>query len=178
MLRERKRVSKFISYVLRHNPYKFNLKMDKQGYVELRDLIGVLRMKFPFVDEDYLRELVKEDKKRFEIKGDKIRALYGHSIDVEIEYPKIVPPDILYHGTSRQAVKQILKEGLKPMRRKFVHLSKNKEEAYRVGRRKDKSPLILEVRAKDAYNAGIVFYDAKGVILTPYIPPQYLRALE
>lgn len=175
---ERKRVSKFLSYILRHNPYKFNLEMDGQGYVELRDLIEVLRMKFPLVDGDYLRELVKEDRKRFEIKGDKIRALYGHSIDVEIKYPKIVPPDILYHGTAREKVEKILKEGLKPMGRKFVHLSRDKEEAYRVGRRKDTLPLILEVRAKDAYNAGVTFYDAKSVILAPYIPPQYLRPLK
>ena len=35
-------LSKEVSYVLRHNPNKYNLLVDEKGYVEIEDLFKVL----------------------------------------------------------------------------------------------------------------------------------------
>lgn len=172
------RVSKFLSYLLRHNPYNFKLEIDKEGFANIEDIIHVLREKFTFVDREYFENLVKNSqKKRFEIRDGKIRALYGHSINIEIRYPEIKPPQVLYHGTSEKALRSILKQGLKPMGRKKVHLSRTIKEAYEVGKRKSSNPIIIEVNAVRAYNHGIKFYDAGAVILSDFIPPQYLRQI-
>ena len=106
-----------------------------------------------------LEKVVEQsDKKRFELTNGKIRALYGHSIPAKIKKEEIIPPEILYHGTSRKAVEAILIEGLKPMKRQYVHLSYNPDIAYDVGKRKDDQPVILQINARNAYEDGVVFY--------------------
>ncbi len=115
-------------------------------------------------------------KKRFEIKGDKIRALYGHSV-LKVSYKESEPPEFLYHGTSRKNVKKILKEGLKPMKRKYVHLSLSKEEASRVGKRHDRNPQILLILSKKAYKKGIKFYKAGDIYLCEYLPPEFIKII-
>jgi len=115
-------------------------------------------------------------KRRFEIKNDRIRALYGHSV-LKISYKESEPPEFLYHGTSRKNVKKILKEGLKPMKRRYVHLSLSKEEALKVGKRHDRNPQILLILSKKAYKNRIKFYKAGNVYLSEYIPPEFIKVL-
>jgi len=95
------RLSKKLAYILRHNPLKYNLVLDRYGFAILKRVAEALG-----VGEEEIRELVKnQEKKRFEIKGNKIRALYGHSAHIEITYKPSSPPSNLYHGTSRKMVK-------------------------------------------------------------------------
>jgi len=117
-----------------------------------------------------------QKKRRFEIKDDKIRALYGHSV-LKISYKESEPPEFLYHGTSRKNVNRILKEGLKPMKRKYVHLSLSREEALEVGKRHDRNPQILLILSKKAYERGIKFYKAGDIYLTEHIPPEFIKVL-
>jgi len=168
-------VSKFMSYLLRHNPSRYGIAIDKYGYADLNKVVSVVRKKFPLADREFIVNLVeKSSKKRFQIKGNKIRALYGHSIEVEITYPAIIPSQILYHGTNVTFLRSILKEGLKPMRRKKVHLSKSLEEAVRVGKRKGYFVVVLKIEAKRAYKKGIKFYEGGDVILADYLPPEFI----
>lgn len=113
-------------------------------------------------------------KKRFQVKGDKIRATYGHSIDIRIDLPAVEPPEILYHGTLRKRVSAILKEGLKPMSRIYVHLSKTEKDAYLVGTRRDTKPAILKIRAKEANKNGIKFFNCGNVFLAESIPREFI----
>src|SRR3712207_7512870 len=81
------------------------------------------------------------DKVRFELKNDKIRALYGHSYIPSNLVGKIyktasTPPSILYHGTTSFAVKIIMSEGIRSMNRQYVHLSTDKKTAIQVAKRK------------------------------------------
>ena len=50
--------------------------------------------------------IARSDKIRFELKDDKIRALYGDSSTLCIKVNKIPskPPTILYHGTSHLVI--------------------------------------------------------------------------
>jgi len=169
------RISKYMSYLLRHNPE--DLKMDEQGFVNLTELIEKLRKRYPQVDEKLIHEIVeRSERRRFEIKNGKIRALYGHSISIKLQPEEDREIKILYHGTSPEAAKRILKTGLKPMKRKWVHLSPTIEIAKKIGLRKSNRPVILEIDVENARKDGIKFYKATNeVYLAKYIPPKYIK---
>ncbi|MGM0411615.1 MAG: RNA 2'-phosphotransferase [Bacillota bacterium] len=84
-------------------------------------------------------EPVKNDSKgRFSFLNNKerIRANYGHSIEgINPDYKTIKPHKFLYHGTTPKVKNDILKEGLKPMGRNYVHLSVGIKEAKKVAKR-------------------------------------------
>jgi len=169
-------LSKLISYILRHHPQKYGLSLDRYGFARLKDLVRAISQKKKWVSEESIRRLVEEsEKKRFEIRGDKIRATYGHTIEVKHLSPEVEPPEILFHGTSGRRVASILKDGLKPMKRQYVHLSQTEQEAYRVGRRKDANPVVLRVRAKEASCQGIRFRKCGTVYIAKQIPGKFIK---
>ena len=169
-------VSKYMSYLLRHNPE--NLGMDNEGFVRISDLLKNLRERFG-VDECFIREIVeKSGKRRFQIIGDKIRAIYGHTINVEIKFPLDKRVRFLYHGTTIQSASIILKEGLKPMKRRWVHLSATPEIAEDVGKRRTPKPIILVINASKARQEGIRFHKATNhVYLSEEIPSKFIKIL-
>ncbi|MGQ9641920.1 MAG: RNA 2'-phosphotransferase [Candidatus Bathycorpusculaceae bacterium] len=169
------KISKYMSYLLRHNPE--NLKIDEDGFVNLKELLERINKRFQ-VDENLIREIVgKSDKKRFEIVGDKIRALYGHTIPVEIKFDEDKTVKRLFHGTTVEAAFEILRTGLKPMKRRWVHLSPTIKIATEAGLRRTRKPVILKVDAESARSDGkIKFYKATDkVYLCSYVPPKYIR---
>ena len=170
------RVSKYMSYLLRHNPE--NLKMDSEGFVDLDELLAKLKEKFP-VNKQLILEIVeRSERKRFEIRNGKIRALYGHSIPVMLKLKEDKTVKILYHGTTPEAAAEILKSGLKPMKRKWVHLSPTIEIARRIGMRRTSKPAILEIDVEKARRDGVKFYKATDqVYLCRQIPPRYIRRI-
>lgn len=174
----RKKLSKLMSYILRHRPDEFGLVLDEEGFVSLKELHRAIVEEegWSFVRMPYLQEVVNTcDKQRFEIKEGKIRAYYGHSVPIKITYEPIEPPKILFHGTRRKTYPVILEKGLKPMGRQYVHLTTQKELALRIGRRRDPEPVLLEVQAKRAYEDGIIFYRANELIyLVDYLSTEYI----
>ena len=173
----RTKVSKCMSYLLRHNPE--NLQMDDKGFVRLENLLRKINERFD-VNEHFVKQIVCDsEKKRFEIVGEKIRAIYGHSINVEIRLPEDQTVELLYHGTTLESVSKILKDGLKPMRRKWVHLSTTEETAKEVGKRRTPNPVVLAIDAQKARKDGIKFYKATGgVYLSKEIPSKYIKILD
>jgi putative RNA 2'-phosphotransferase len=172
-------LSKFMSFVLRHKPQNFGLKLDSLGFVDINDLLIVLQNRYGSVDLSDIEGVVKNcPKKRFEIKGEKIRARYGHSIEVELDTQPSEPPLYLYHGTSPAMKNTILGEGLKPMKRRYVHLSKSKEEAFQVGRRKSKNPIVFTVKAKEAFQRGAKFYDMGVTVLAEFVPSEFIELIQ
>jgi RNA:NAD 2'-phosphotransferase (TPT1/KptA family) len=174
-----KKLSKFLSYILRHNPK--GLLLDEEGFAKIEDVLSILgkRFKTQLTEENIKELIILSDKERFEMKDGKIRARYGHS-KVEISYKSAEykkPPQALYHGTSPDSADTILKEGIKPKGRKFVHLSEDLDEAYKVGRRYANCPKVLVIKAKEAYNAGVKFISQKGIWLTKYVPQMFVEPL-
>lgn len=173
------KLSKEVSYALRHEPLEYELELDDEGWVEIKQLIIVLRYnkQWEFLDEtDLLKMIEVSQKKRHEVLEGKIRALYGHSVPQKILKEAKTPPSVVYHGTARHLLEQILSEGLRPMGRKYVHLSADKETAMLVGKRKDISPVLLEVDAKTAWKQGIKFYQGNNSIwLSDHVPHEYIN---
>ncbi|UUZ81448.1 RNA 2'-phosphotransferase [Paenibacillus sp. P26] len=111
------------------------------------------------------------EKQRFEISGGRIRARYGHSHD-RVSYPAAAPPAVLYHGTNTKAAPVILKEGIQPMSRQYVHLSEGLHFASMAGQRRGELQ-ILAVDTVRAAGLGVVFYYAGGgVWLADRIPAE------
>lgn len=126
---------------------------------------------------EMLEEIVSTDnKQRYSFNDDKtlIRANQGHSIPVDVELKKAVPPEVLYHGTGEKYVTSINKEGLIPKSRLYVHLSKDEETALNVGKRHGR-PVIYKVDAKRMTEEGYEFFlSVNGVWLTKAVPKEYL----
>lgn len=173
------KLSKTISYILRHNPESFGLKPAADASVETDRLLDSLKNKFKDISRKDLIELVNNDPKgRFSFLNDRkrIRANYGHSIDgVNPNYEAVKPPQFLFHGTTPKAKAKILKEGIKPMGRNYVHLSLNIKEAKKVARRRTDKPVIFKVEALKAHRDGQNFYKtAENIYLTAEISTEYL----
>ncbi|MBS3787928.1 RNA 2'-phosphotransferase, partial [Candidatus Bipolaricaulota bacterium] len=108
----------------------------------------------------------------------KIRALYGHSVDVDPDLPE-VEVEVLYHGTSPKAAERIDREGLKSQCRRKVHLSARKEDALEVGKRHTPEPVLLEIEADEASDSGVTFQKASDkVYVTDFVPPKFIKPLE
>jgi putative RNA 2'-phosphotransferase len=129
-------------------------------------------------EADLIAMIEQSSKKRHELKNGKIRALYGHSIPQKLLKEPAKPPARLYHGTASERVATIAKEGLKPMRRHYVHLSSDRETAQQVGKRKSSKSEILIIKANEAHQNGIIFYSGNDQVwLADYVPPEYIELL-
>jgi putative RNA 2'-phosphotransferase len=82
-----KRLSKFLSLVLRHEPAKFGVVLDAAGWTPVDALLDACARHGHAIDRATLERVVAEnDKKRFSFDetGQRIRANQGHSVDVEL----------------------------------------------------------------------------------------------
>ncbi|MBN1177615.1 MAG: RNA 2'-phosphotransferase [Anaerolineae bacterium] len=177
------KLSKFMALVLRHQPERFGLPVDDEGWAPLAEVMSILHElpNFRWATRADVMRVVEEgsgdDRRRFEVdaQGQRIRARYGHTLAQPIHYAPCNPPARLYHATSPQAVDAIRREGLKPMSRQYVHLFADPAPASAAGTHHADPPVVLSVRAADAHAAGVIFYRADDVVyLAGYVPPEFL----
>jgi len=176
--KELKVKSKFLSLVLRHRPKLIGIILDQNGWVSVDTLLGKLDAFGNPMSLEELNEVVENNnKKRFAFSedGEKIRANQGHSVNVDLGYEPASPPEFLFHGTAKQYLDNILKEGIKKRKRHHVHLSAEEATAKSVGSRHG-SPVILKIPAASMAEAGMKFYlSDNGVWLTDFVDPKYIH---
>jgi len=174
------RISKTLSYWLRHKPGEASLILDAQGWTDTDAVLASLaRAGLPGDIDSLLHVVENNDKQRFELTPDlaRIRARQGHSIAIELALTPATPPSALYHGTVDRFLSAILSEGLSKMRRHHVHLSSDQRTAERVGARRG-APVVLEIDAAAMAGAGHAFFVTEnGVWLTEAVPARFLRRL-
>lgn len=174
-------LSRVVSHVLRHEPWLYELELDEAGWVGVDELIVAIRASGPewsVVDRGLLERMVAvSSKQRHEIVGDRVRALYGHSVPGRLSREVGVPPDRLFHGTTAFAAAAIFESGLLPMGRQFVHLSVDRDTAVQVGRRKGGELVVLSVRAREAHSDGVSFFVGNASVwLALAVPPQFVTS--
>lgn len=172
------RVSKRLSFVLRHRPDSVGLTLDDGGWVAVDDLLAALashglRLKL----QDLQHVMATSDKKRFVLSGDgtRIRAAQGHSVEVELGYATAQPPEVLFHGTSVKSVDAIERTGLIKQNRHAVHLSPDVETAIKVGSRRGQWVVFRVDAARMAVDGHQFAVSDNGVWLTEHVPAKYLR---
>jgi len=174
------RVSKRLSYVLRHRPESIGIALDGAGWVPVDDLLAALAAAGLALTRQELDSVVaSNDKRRFayDSSGSRIRASQGHSVEVDLGYPPAQPPPVLFHGTVDRAVCAVLSEGLHAGRRHAVHLSADVATARAVGGRRGR-PVVLRVDAAGMAAEGAVFTrSANGVWLTDAVPARHLAVV-
>lgn len=162
--------SKRLAYLLRHSKLPNHIGWIKVDVVQ--NELGVSLLD--------IQKIVHEDTKgRFEFSEDKssVRALYGHSIDVNLGLEPTIPPPVLYHGTAEKYIDSIMNEGLRPRKRNFVHLSETMDMAKQVGTRHG-NPVVLSIDIEAMIRAGYKFYKAQnGIWLTEDILPKFLKVV-
>jgi putative RNA 2'-phosphotransferase len=174
------RVSKRLSFVLRHRPASVGLTLDAAGWVDvdqLLDALGTSGLRLTRADLEHV--VATNDKQRFafDASGSRIRASQGHSVEVRLGYAPETPPDVLFHGTVERFLPVILTEGLRPGRRHAVHLSPDVATARLVGARRGR-PVVLRVDAAGLAAAGATFTrSANGVWLVDAVPPAFLAVV-
>ena len=172
---EPERLSRFLTFLLRHKPKDYPLAMDGEGFAPWPDVVELVRQRFYDVAEDQMRELIAGgSRKRFEIRGDKVRATYGHSFPVNLGDRLAEPPAQLYFGAARDLAQSMLRRGLEPCDRQYVHLSVTADEAESVARRHDPAPSVLVVDAQAAHAEGVRFYESGPLFLAENVPAKFL----
>lgn len=165
--------SKFLSYVLRHNPAAIGISLDQAGWILIGTLLSAAARHGHPIDPDTLTQLTTgPGKRRFETREGEIRAAQGHTIPIDLGLDPSPPPVLLYHGTIARYLPAILTDGLKPGKRTHVHLS---ADPATIGGRRG-HPVILVIDAAGLHQQGHQFYRAaNGVWLTSHIPPTSIR---
>jgi putative RNA 2'-phosphotransferase len=169
------RLGRFISGALRHFPDDLGLAMNQHGWVDVDVLVDAMRTRYKWSNREKLYSIIESDEKgRYEIKGNKIRARYGHSVDVDLDYDENTLPE-LYYGASREELDILLEKGIRPVKQRYVHLSTSVDKAREVAKIHTEDPVLLVINAEEARNDGVILLSAtENIVLADEIPPQYL----
>ena len=172
-----RKISKFLSLILRHKPEKLGITLDKNGWASIQEIIEKMNRNGKQIDMDLIRHIVAtNNKKRFKLSDDEtmIRANQGHSIQVELDLQKKTPPPTLFHGTATRFYDSIKEKGLIKGSRLYVHLSGDKDTAIKVGKRHGKV-VVLNIKAQEMHEKGFDFFlSENGVWLTDHVPVEYI----
>ena len=169
---------RLLTRILRHTPEVVGLELDQGGWVDVSELLaGFAKAGRGMSSEELITIVATNGKQRFEMTSDaqRIRACQGHSISVDLGHPPCRPPSFLFHGTSHHNLEAILREGIQPVTRQYVHLSTTLATAIEVGRRHG-TPRVLRVDSGQMHLDGFEFVvSTNKVWLTRLVPAKYLN---
>ena len=170
------RITRSLAYMLRHQPEEFDLELDEFGYADFEDVVRALneRIGEPIREEDVLEAIRSGDRPRYELTNGVIRALYGHSIEIDPGEPS-EPPETLYIAVGARDAERAQRHGLRGGRRTFLHLALTQEEAEESGQRLPYDWVLVTVHASEADEDGVAFYDRQALFLSEHVPTDYLE---
>ena len=181
--KESNSIGKILALVLRHAPEKFGVEMDLNGWVntrELSDAIQNQRNYYHWIRSWHFQAIADSDEKgRYQVEGEMIRATYGHSLDLELDLPTDDIPEALYWPCEPGMTSTHLELGLSAGDRNHVHLSKTIAKAMEAGHVRIDRPAIIEIDTSRAIADGHTIWRAgKTVFLCEEMPPEYLYLVE
>ena len=173
-------ISTSLAYYLRHDT---TMPHDESGWVPLERVLEEVNNDY---SEDIttadLQTIIKNsDKQRYQIRGDEMRALYGHNekLDILVDAELISDPDVLYHGTPVRNLSSIMEKGLQPQSRQRVHLTPDRELAFTTGVRHTQSPeekvVLLQIDPEGVQNLA---QPNEDIYVGDTVPPQYITEVE
>ncbi len=178
---EVEKLGRTMAGILRHG--KFDLDMDDQGFVDMRDIVAVMKSKNPrmkWLRTHHIEAMVETDPKgRYQISGSDVRATYGHTIELSLRLPIDDIPEVLFYPTTEEECATILEAGLFPSDRAMVHLSRTYSDAVKAGSVRVEEPIILAIDTVGCIDAGIeIGKAAKTVYLCDQVPSEFMYIAE
>jgi putative RNA 2'-phosphotransferase len=178
---EVEKLGRAMAGILRHG--KYGLEMDEQGFVDMRDIVTIMKSKNPrmkWLRTHHIEAMADTDPKgRYQISGSDVRATYGHTIELSLRHPVDKIPEILYYPVAEADCDDTLNEGLFPTDRAMVHLSRTYKDAVKAGSVREEEHLILAVDTVGCIDAGIeISRAAKTVFLCDQVPSEFLYLAE
>lgn len=172
------KLGRLVAGALRHFPDDLGLDMSPRGWVDLDALSEAIETRYRWANKRLVIALVQSDpKERYEIREGKIRAKYGHSVDVNMDYP-LNELSTLYYGANEEEADRILEVGLKAATQRYVHLSTTPEKAWYVSTFRTNSPRVIRVDAEAAQRAGVKMMTVTDdIVISENVPPEYLNSV-
>lgn len=171
---DRRRISRAMSFHLRHDRA---VPATKSGWVHVDELAQIMRKSGHKVSSSQLLLIAGAlGEPRFHLEGEDIRAAYGHSVPIEIEYEMRRAPQLLYHATPTRNLRSIFeaRAGLLASGRNWVHLSESCEVAVGAARRQGTAVSVLEIDAPSV--TGLV-HASGATWLAPRVAIESVRIL-
>lgn len=173
---KRRALARLAAYALSRRPDEFGLVPDEAGFIPLKTLVRALAEEegWAFLREPHLREVVREPRHAADFELDSEERIRSAAPDALAGFfrPAPEPPPILYHAARRKAYPHILEHGLSAPEGAWVVLAASAEMALKVGRRRDGEPVMLEVRAAQAAEAGVEFHQAGELLYVAAAVPR------
>ncbi|XP_016130209.1 tRNA 2'-phosphotransferase 1 isoform X1 [Sinocyclocheilus grahami] len=174
------RLSKSLSYALRHGANKMGLQMNSDGFVFVEELLAHQQFR-SFSLEDVERVVATNDKQRFKLCNHpedgrlQIRANQGHSVkvtDLELRAVALDDPDYpreAVHGSYMKHWPSIRSQGISRMNRTHIHLAPGLPgEGGVISGMRQSCDLAVYIDVAKAMSDGIQFFwSENGVLLTP-----------
>lgn len=158
-----------MAILLRHDKgYSF----DEDGWRAISDLVE----NHGFSLEELACIVATDPKGRFELSNEKplIRARWGHSFPINLGAECDDIPDTLYHGTADIYLPYIQREGLKEMDGRIPHLTNDRMQAMKTGKRHG-NPIVLTIDAKRMKEDGNEFWKlGDSIWVTKKVDIQYI----
>ncbi len=153
-----KQLAKFLAYMLGRKPDEFGLVPDADGFVKLKEFMLAIgeEEEWRHVRQPILNELmITMPEPPIEIVENRIRATSREHL------PKIRHatdlPKLLYTAVTQKSHPVVLEKGIFPTRHDHVILAAEKSMAFRIGKRRDPSPILLIINVLHTEQEGIFF---------------------
>jgi putative RNA 2'-phosphotransferase len=169
-------LARLMTYMLGHRPDEFGLIPDHEGFVPIKEMLQAMHeeARWGYVRQGHINEvLLGAERSLFQPEEKRIRAV-DRRWHLALDRPAQTIPRILFTPVRRRAHPHVIQKGLRSTQAKHIVLSPEKEMAIRLGKRRDQRPIVLEVLAAAAGEAGLAFYGFGDLYLSPEIPPKFI----
>jgi putative RNA 2'-phosphotransferase len=163
-------------YVLGRKPHEFALVPDREGFVTYKELIQALNEEpgWRYVRQSHIHEvLLGKNRELFQPEEKRIRATDTHW-ELDFGKPSSTLPAILYMAVRRKAHPVVMEKGLRSAEGRYLILSPARDMAFRIGKRRDQEPVVLEILARAAGSEGVNFYAFGDLFLGIEIPARFI----
>lgn len=170
-------LSKALVTLLRHKK-PHDIPIDGAGFASVERILAHSQFQRFYSSEKDINEIISNDNKdRFEIRGSvgnnfQIRATQGHSFKLDVEesgLEEIVDPKqfpTVVHGTYMENWRFIKKEGLRRMRRSYVHFAIGFiGETHVTSGMRNTCDIVIVLDLEKAMGDGLKFYASKNKVV-------------
>jgi putative RNA 2'-phosphotransferase len=167
-------LTRIMVYVLGHRPEEFGLVPDTEGFISFKEFLWAIHEEpgWGYVRQGHINEvLMGKERSLFQWEDDRIRTTEKRW-HLDLENPPQSLPKILYFAARRRAHAHAMERGLQSDT--YLVLSSEPEMALRIGRRRDRKPVLLEILTTPAQQEGVSFFSFGDLYLSKEIPARFI----